>query len=107
MSTSSTTATESDSDSDDQSQHILEIDLDSLESARTILTARRATTSNFRDGKPPAQEDFDIAASLLHFSGEGHDARMQIITRSPGSEQMGPRERWMYVKWMDIRYQAV
>jgi hypothetical protein len=84
-----------DSDYDEQGERILEIDLDTIESARAISIARRATTSNFRDDNPPAQENFDIAASMLHFSSDIKKPSIRVITRSPGSDQLQKTERWM------------
>jgi hypothetical protein len=76
-------------------KNILEIDLDSHESARTILTARRATTSGFDYSSQPAQvENLEIAASILHSSSDEDQPSLRIITKSAGVENSSSKERW-------------
>ena len=98
MSSSSSSLSDSESDEDEYSGHILEIDLDSQESARSILTARRATTSQFHHENQPAQEELIIAASILHHSGKEQEPSISIITRSPDSQISSPKERWLLVE---------
>jgi hypothetical protein len=82
------------SDDDDKSSCILEIDLDSLESARTVLTARRNTTLNFNNATRSKEEHLNIAATLVQMSGNVLEQSLRMITRSSEGENSLPRERW-------------
>jgi hypothetical protein len=76
-------------------KHILKIDLDSHESARTILTARRATTSGFDHRSQPAQvENLEIAASILHSSDNEDQSGLRIIKKSAEVQNSSSKERW-------------
>jgi hypothetical protein len=76
-------------------KHILEIDLDSHESARTILTARRATTSGFDHRSQAAQvENLGIAASVLHSSGDEDQSGLRVIKKSAEVQSTSSKERW-------------
>ncbi|KAF3041593.1 hypothetical protein E8E12_009247 [Didymella heteroderae] len=105
----SSTSSSSDSESEDNEyyEHILEIDLDSLESARSILAARRATTSNFHQESRPVQEQFNLAASLFHQSGEERRLpTVRFITKSPRPGSSSCKERWLHLITEKISFES-
>ncbi|KAF3050681.1 hypothetical protein E8E11_009871 [Didymella keratinophila] len=102
---SSSSSSGSENDDNEFYEHILEIDLDTLESARSIFAARRATTSNFHQETQPVQEQFDLAASVLQQSGEEERLpTVRFITKSPGSGTSSCKERWFHLTTESISF---
>ncbi|KAJ8106574.1 hypothetical protein OPT61_g9442 [Boeremia exigua] len=93
---SMTSLPDTDSDDDGDFGRILEIDLDSPEAARSVLAARRTITSNFQYGHQAKPEYWDIAASIFHHSGDDQEPVIRVITRSPDSTRLSPKERWLH-----------
>lgn len=87
------------SDSSDDSEaddYILKIDLDTP--LQPNPKPQRATTLNFHQEKNLIRENLDIAACLLHMSGNGQDASIRVLTRSHKTQQSSSKERWVYVQ---------
>ncbi|KAH6616338.1 hypothetical protein C7974DRAFT_427340 [Boeremia exigua] len=93
------------SDTDVPNDHVLEIDLDSLEAKNLV---RRAAFSNLHSsGVRPAYEQYVITASVLSHpdNKEGEGPMIRIITRTNDSERATGDERWLHLGTECISFQ--
>lgn len=79
------------------SDDVLNIRINSLEAERSVLAARRATTSKFQVQKGYGQEQIEIAASILSSTDKGQDGLIRLVTKTPGHGITESGERWLYI----------